>query len=556
MFARIRLGLSVISIIAAIIQLIFFLDGPNLYCIVVTLGLSLIAYKVIGKPIYVQEFPLSTISVLLFIFSSLTLPLVVSSIEFRPITRNLVVPIDVISYVALTVITVLIAHWIYRGTIIPRKARQFLSEKVNRKFGLFKNPGYSQLWMMGIIGVLCLFYKAYALQTKGAVGNASILSKVITGMIPFAYAPFLIPFSKMYSTKPFKVTGKIVIPLLIFFGPIVAAAVLRNDRSDFAMAPVIMLLALAIGLLTQRIKLIKINFKVLIPAAMMVIIVYPLLADLAIAMIIVRKQYGKQGAREQVDLTLELMTHREDIKRMMDMLNTDTAKVYDESYYNSSNVFLDRFANLKFHDNSLVEGYAMNDGQLAQLADFSFYNALAGFPDPVLRLMGIDMDKTRYNTMSVGDYFLYLNTGTGLGGFKVGSVIGHGITLFGMFFFPIFGCIIICYFCVIDGLTYRRKVSVESIRTHDWRMEIKPVYGLPFIAPMVLLNALDMLNPYRWGSLAEIPLFILRDMPQNIFLYVLIFTTTGWVHNGVAALKSNRKHDRKLYASELPVRQQ
>jgi hypothetical protein len=553
MFARIRLGLTIISVLAAVVQLIFFLDGPNLFCVAVTLGVSLIGFRIMGKPEYVQEFPLSTISALLFIFSSLTLPLVFSSIEFRPITRNLFLPVDVLAYLGLLVVVVLIAHWIYRKAVLPRKVRALITWKVSEKLGLFNSLTPAQLWMMGIIGTLCLLYKAYAFSAKGSVGEASILQKVVTGMIPFAYAPFLIPFNRLFATKPWKVTAKIAIPLLFYFGPIVAAAVLRNDRSDFAMAPVTMLLALIIGVLTQRIRLHRFNFKLMIPVFVTVVFVYPMLADLAIAMVIVRKEYGKQGAREQVQLTLDMYAKRDEIDKYLEQLNQSPAK-YDESYYNANNVFLERFANLKFHDNSLVLGGNLDEGQLAQLRDFSIGNALSGFPDPVLRLMGFDIDKSQYNTMSVGDYFYFLNTGGGLGGFRVGSVIGHGLALFGYFFFPLFGVVVICYFVLIDSLTYRKKITVESVRTEDWRLRLRPVYSLPYIAPLVLLDAFDMLNPYRWGSVAEIPLFILRDMPQNIVLYIIVYYGSAWAGTLYVLLRRGSRREGRIYSGrELPA---
>lgn len=528
MFARIRLGFLIASVIAATVQTIFFPTGDNLFCTSVCLVLSIIGYRVMGKPENCQEYPLSTISVLLFIFSSLSLPLIVSSIEFRPITRNLFLPVDVLSYLGLTVITVLLAHWAYRRLPTPAKVRTFVTNKIVSRLGLFKAPGVAQIWLMGFFGVACLYYKAYTLQGKGAVGDASIMAKVLTGLIPFAYAPFLIPFNGLFTKNKFPVTSRIAIPLLLFFGLILGAAVLRNDRSDFAMGPVIMMLSLAIGVLCQRIRIKKINFKLMAPIFIIVVFVYPSLADLALAMVIVRKEYGKQGARAEIDLTLQMYENRDDLHKLMDELNNEPAK-YDETYYNSSEVFLERFANLKFHDNSLVLGDALTPGQIDQLKNFSIYNALAGFPDPFLKIAGLDFDKTQYDSMSVGDYFYYLNTGTGLGGFRVGSVIGHGLALFGIFFFPFFGIVILCYFVLLDSLTYRTKISVASVMSHDWRLRMKPVYSLPYFAPIALMNAFDMLNPYRWGSVAEIPLYILREMPENVVLYLFMWYATHWI---------------------------
>jgi hypothetical protein len=119
--------------------------------------------------------------------------------------------------------------------------------------------------------------------------------------------------------------------------------------------------------------------------------------------------------------------------------------------------------------------------------------------------MKIDVQKKNLR-FSMGDYISYLGGGGEVGGFKQGSAIAHGIVLFGYFFPLIYLLMCPVLFMVLDILAYR------------------------CVGAGVLLSTLGMLgiwHMFLYGlsadSLQALFMSVVRSLPQNIMLYLLIF---------------------------------
>lgn len=540
MLRKLRFAVFILSILAALVQVVGFADVPNVACTAIALAGSLLFTHLLPRIKLVQEYPISTMSVYMFSLTNLTLPLIVSSLELRPITRNLVMPIQDFAYLGILSCILLGAYFFYINSRGLMRARQFMNRRVNVRLGLFRPPSDTQFWILGFIGLACLYYQASNLAAKGSVGQGSVLQKLLVEFVPFAYAPMLIPLKSLYSNRRSGASWQLVAALAGHFSLIVVAAVLRNDRSDFAVAAVVFVFSVIVGIVSMRIQVPRLKARVVVPVLVGIFVVLPLLADLALAMFVVRKLYSKDGARQQIGLTIDMFQRRDEIREYLDYFSNQKTK-YDESYYNKSNVFLERFANIKFHDNGLVLGSTLTERQRSDLWEFSIGNAFAQLPAPVLKLMGVSLDKSLFNTMSVGDYFYYLNTGRGLGMFRVGSYIAHGLVLFGFLFFPIFGLTMIAYFVTFDSLTYRLRFRRRVPLPDGQGVMQKIVHSTPFFAPVLLLNVYAVLNPYRFGSMVEIPMFLLRGMPQQIILYSLVIWGTRGFSTWFDAIRGGTK---------------
>jgi hypothetical protein len=538
-----RIGVTLAVIVSTVLQAAFFFDSANVACVLMALVVSLLYTRIFPRIELIQAYPLSTISAYMFGFTNMTLPLVVSTLELRPMARNLILPIEDFGFMAILAAVVVIVYQIYRASAALQETRQFLTRRINSKLGLFRAPDATQLWVLGAFGLLCLFYQAFSLSAKGAIGQGSIVQKIVVEMVPFAYAPFLIPLRSLYSRQPFQASKALIVALMAHFGIILTAAVLRNDRSDFAMVPVIVLFSVIVGVLTLRIRIRKVNYRVLVPVLFTILVVYPLLADMALAMYVVRRIYSKQGARQQIGLTWDMFQQRDKLHEYLDLLSQTKTQSYDESYYNKGNVFLERFANMKYHDNGLVFAKTFNERQRADLWDFTVGNALSEIPAPLLSVIGVQIDKKDYNTMSMGDYFYYLSTGRGVGGFRVGSYIAHGYVLIGYFFFPLFGVVMLGYFVFFDSLTHRFAVRRRYLADGGARIVSRMAYSTPIFAPIVLLNILSVLNPYRLGSFTDIPMFLLRGMPQQIVMYSLLAWGTRGASRWIDAIRGSRSDE-------------
>jgi hypothetical protein len=375
------------------------------------------------------------------------------------------------------------------------------------------------------------------LSEKGANLEGGLFSKFMVGLTVFAYAPFLIPLAPIYNRTPPPFSPRIVLQLLLYFGLILGIAIMRNDRSDFAMGIVILMLSAVIGWLVSRVKIKRIQPAYLILGFMFFAVGIPVLSDIATIMVIVRGQYGKQGARADASLTLDALANRDSLLESYTP-GSDKAPnpLWDESYYNPSNVFLNRAANVRFLDNTLKLGRDMNEGQRQQLIDFTIGDALSAFPAPFLSAFGVDVDKSVFKSASVSDFLYYLQTGTGLGSFRAGSFVGHGYLIFGLFYFPILVGVMICFFVVIDGFAYTLPLNLSAEQREALGIGSKMVRTTPLIMPYALLTSYDLINPYVKGSINHIPQYIVRTIPQDLIIYALIFYVTGRVAFYVSSL--------------------
>jgi hypothetical protein len=176
--------------------------------------------------------------------------------------------------------------------------------------------------------------------------------------------------------------------------------------------------------------------------------------------------------------------------------------LYDEQYLPSP--VLSRFIDTKFHDNTLFYGSILTDANLESLGSTTFNQIMAVLPDPVLRAFGININKYEIQ-YSVGDYITNLSYGLPLGGYKTGSALGQGISLFGFLFYPLYFVIALILFTLNEA---QRRIEPD---------------GSLNICPVILISAFYLfLTGLTAESLATLS-NILRIIPQNIIVFAAMY---------------------------------
>jgi len=490
--------------IALAVQTIFFFDVNNLFCSVIALT-SIFSLRYFFREQIVSKYILSAGAGFMHSFAFLMLPLVLSCFEWRPMTQNLHRPIEVFGWHACLTLSIIGAHYYYTRSSGARRSRQWISKNINERVGLFITPKDTHLWIIGFIGMAGMVVMALAFKEKGAVGENGGSGLILVQITSLAYVPFLIPFRSLYAPDQVKPARERYGALGAYFVLILGIAIYRNDRSDFATAIAIAAFCFALGLILGRIKIGRRAANVIGYIALFGAIAGPYLADLAVAMVIVRLQYKKSGARGQMDLTFDVMEHREKIDAFLAAQMQPQAVAWDEHYYAPANVFVTRFANPKIDDNFLTLSTVMSDGNLEKFRDFSRGQFLAKtLPGPLFAIL-VPADKADYMTGSLGDNMLYYSYGIGLGGFRSGSLLGDGIVVFGpaaILFFPL---VMIPFFVVVDSLTKRQKS------------------GQLAISCAALITLFFILDPYVQGMYGAPINFALRGFPMLVITFSLSY---------------------------------
>lgn len=499
-------------------QCLFFPLPENVACVLITAFSCMFTVSMMLRRNLMQESPLSTCVVLTWVLTMQIIPLCYSGVELRPITTKLAHSIETFTLIASISLTLILAHRLYRWLPSAARARSFISHRIFERVGLFQRPVDAQLWLLGFVGLGCLLFSGVNMD-KSQEGQGGYFIKLFAQQVNLMYAPFLIPLGALFGREAKPISRATRNGLWIYTFSVFAGAIIRNDRSDFSMIAVILGFGLVLGVLCYRLKVKRSLVQKLMAWGVAGMIAIPLVTNLAIAMVYVRQQHSSLSAIDQAIQTIEVLPDVEMLDNYWQR-RTNKSSGYDEAYYSS--MFLNRFANVKFHDNALDASMDYSDEQRVRLQAFSLGNFMKGIPGPVVSILGLDYNKNDFATTSIGDYMYFLKHGSGLHTFRTGSFIAHGLALFSWFFFPIWGAIMIAYFILVDAFVRRQRyVSVGG------PVKGMVAYSLPWFSPLALINLFWIFNPFRRGSFNEIPLFMLRELPTQIIFYWLFLAVTG-----------------------------
>ncbi|WP_224999696.1 hypothetical protein [Cesiribacter sp. SM1] len=459
-----------------------------------------------------NTYPISSFLVLGFATTQFYFPLVFTLLEGKPIIFNMELPYEVFVHSLAAFVVVLITHVLYRSFSRKHLKRP---RSLLIKAGFFITPTNLQLWIMGFMGLAAMFYVYFYSPSVGhQISGAG--DKFVQGLITFSYAPFFIPFSKLYGKH--EVNLKKVVPLLIIFTILLFIVSLgRNSRGAFMLGFTSVGFTFILALLLGKIRTRLFTARNLALAALGLWFFTGPLADLATAMVIVRGQRDEIGRTELISLTLEAFQDKESIRRYR-LEGITQEREWDEQYMD--NMFLARFSNIKYIDASLVEASKINE-QDPSLFNFSIDRLFASLPLPVLNVFGINVDKESVISYSFGDY-LHYKAGSGavvLGGYKTGHFAGTGMAAFGLWYLLILGVGMLGSFYVFDKL----RLVKQATGTVAGKGK-EPVFSF---CGLLVLSSVFMFLPAE--SVTEPFEFLIRGSIQMLLLYFLVFHLTRFL---------------------------
>lgn len=510
-------------------QGLYFEDKFNVEAICCVLaGWWIITRFLLTKPVLVN-YPLSAFVILGFAATQLYLPLVFTTMEFKPLVFNLLLPEEVFFHSMASLFVLMFSHVVYR---LLTNRFQDRSSSLLKKRGFFKPPSDLHLWLMGFIGLAASIY-IYFISSAGKeiTGNAS--EKLIQGFIPFAYAPYFIPLGKLFGKRSGPRKNFYVL-LGIFTLLLFIVSMGRNSRAIFIMGFASVGFSYALGLLLGAFKSPKISFKVLLISVLGFWVLTGPFADLGTAMVLVRDKRDDITKAQLIAMTLDAFNDKRAIKlRRLEDKQLETP--WDERYLD--NVFTARFANIKFNDASLVMASKIGENN-PKMLKFSIDYIWGVLPSPILNLIKPGIDKEYLYSMSFGDYIYYLYGADKdiLGGYRTGHFAGTGMAAFGLWYLLILGILIIPVYFLFDKFTYIKRSSF-------------PVPGAMITFSMCGLLASTFIFMFMLAeSVSTIATFLVRGWIQMTLLYYIIFNVIDFF---IALFRRNRVP--RKYESRLPA---
>jgi hypothetical protein len=500
---------------ASTYQYTFWGTSENVICVAIVLLAWLFLSTIFLQQTMLRRYPLSSFIIIGFTATQCFFPLIFTSLEGKPVIFNLQLPIQVFFHSIASLFMLILAHAGYRLMV---KRPGYKEQTIYKQSGLFDPPTVSQIWVMGIFGLFATYYAYLYSPLVANQVTGSAFDKVIQGLMPFSYAPFLIPLGRLYGNKEpaFK---KLLLPLGAFTLALFLVSIARNSRGGFMIGFTSVGMAYGLGLLLGKFETKIFSLKNALVVALLFWAMTGPLADLGTAMVIVRGQRSDISYSKLVGLTLEAYGDKKAINayRANDL---GEVRDWDETYLD--NIIIARFSNLKFNDMSLVQAAKLGEQDPAMIK-FSMDYILATLPQPLLDALHVEIDKVGLKTISIGDYLYYRAGGPieSLGGFRTGHFAGTGMATFGWWYLLILGFGMIPVFMLFDKFFAHKKLPVSAAKSGS-------LYQLRF--SMCGILAIDLIFRFLpTESVISTINFLLRDWIQLVMLYLLIYYITKYL---------------------------
>ena len=457
------------------------------------------------RPVRLYRYPLSTLVLLGFATTLQLGPLLFTALEGNSITYNLVVPAITFGHSLATSFICVIAHYFYRNFLFYQQVRKYIQGWLIR-LDVFRPLRPFQIIFMSSIGIFALAVSSWF---GDAFADQVVLIKFVEGFQFLSILPaiFLLDpliggegrFSSKSSIKPLSF-------FLFFLFLVFVVSIGRNSRGSFVLPIACLFIGIAFQWLYGFIRIRRVSFFAFL---LSVIFLLPILTDLASAMVMVRGLRSDISPSKLVSKTIEQLKDRQEIQEFREA----SAKLgllsnWSENYV--SNLFLARFANAKFPDNSLYYATQIDSLNASRFTTFQFWRVVSLLPKPILSLFGVPEGvKNKVTRASIGDMHFFLASGYkfALGGFRTGHLFGSGMTSFGYGYLLLLGFSLLLIFPLVDS--YATLASNFSIAT-------------PVFSALAVTQLISWFTFSNSESVIDLLSYVIRDFIQPILLFIII----------------------------------
>jgi hypothetical protein len=496
--------LQMLALTCAIVQWRIGTSPENVACVTMVVASSTLVFQYLWRSGSTVEYPVSSLALLGSCFTTQFAALLAQTLDGTEFVALLRWPETTFAVLSGVQVLLVGTHWVYRHMAISQSISGYITEHVLEPIGAMAAPPVYAIWAMSVLGIV-------AMLNGGGAATGDVGGKFFQAFNFMAYIPCLIPiyyrqFGEAYCD--FKIHGTL---LAVYVGVMIVTAIVMNARQFMAVGPVQVGFIFLLFYWRDPQPITAQTLRRLAVITVLLGVAISFFADLSLAMVINRDKRSSVSRIELMKETWETLLDRERIEQFKQAeLSTSSYKRYDETYL--SNPMMARFSETKFHDNNIYFSTLTTDAERAETWQVTIDKAMSILPQPVIDGLDLKVDKN-YTTYSFGDFYRYLSEGLDntLGGFAVGSLWAHLITLFGLTWFPV----------VVVVLTYPAFVFIDSFsRKGTSRLDV---------APVVMCSSW-LLFSYAIGgeSLVWKVGFYLRDLPQKVILYLMAYAAVKY----------------------------
>lgn len=498
--AKSSLYVFIVLSVFAITQIFIDNSYENIISVLITFFCSLLSFLYIEKS-WKKGYFLSTIPIIGCLVGTQLGPLVFQTLSLAPVIFNLRLTYITFFYTGFMLLSLLVGHYLYLNSNGCRLLRNTLHKGFYR-FDLFSNVPTGFITILTFLAFISIYIGATNSIETGDTGGKFFSTFSIFTMLPLFYFVQGIQNEKISNKKYYIIIG-------FYFLALIALGIVRNSRGMFANFALCFFLIFIYFVYTKRVVLTK---KIVMLIAILLI---PLIYFFKILSILSNAMLAVRGDREDIkglDL-LKLTLNNNASSNMHQNISQFYTLRPDINGYNEiylENDFLGRLVSIKYSDNVFYYSQFFDHNQYFKLNSFFVNKIIAIVPQPIINIFLDGFNKDDY-IYSYGDWIHNLAEGAPLGGFKLGSIIGSGLNLFGFSFYLIVLLFSPLFYSFVDSLVIR-------YRTSDLNSGYRS--NLSVLSVLILFTLFLIPNSDSLMSIIE---FFLRGFLQLFITYILLF---------------------------------
>lgn len=452
---KFKIYISNILIFCSLFDLIIFFSLENLVAVLL-LNLSwLVSSKVLFKKSNIILYPMSTLMLIGYNLFFIILPLPATLIEFKPVIYNLKNPIETFANIFLLNLILLLFYLLYKNIFPSNKVKSLT--RILFKFNFFRKFTNKEILLMSfislfIVGLYILIVGRWSIEDDNEVGSK--FYSITANFQPYLLLPILFLFPKFNLVKG-TISNKYKNLSWFFLILIVIIGIASNIRTIIvSYASQIFISILFLYLVDKRKDFIKLKYLIFL-------ILLPIFKDLSLAMVIVRSEKFDLSGVELIEKTINVYKDKELLDKTQKIITNSNMsnESWDERYLD--NDLLNRFCSVKNIDETIY--YAHKIGFANKKMQDDYYKKMIFLlPDKIVNYLGYtSQERQEINSYSESDYLFHLGSNEyGLGTFRIGSISGLGLSLFGYYYLLVAGFIVFLLFYVFDSTVIIHNNSI------------------------------------------------------------------------------------------------
>lgn len=501
--------MGIFVILQSFIELSFANELSAIICFISTV----VSITYINKKLKKGYF-LSLIPIISVLVATQLGPLFIQTLYLTPVSFNLKLSYLTFLYTALLLMSLIVGHFIYSNSNNMHKLEFMTSNILKNKTNILDDIPGGFIFFGSFIAFLSIYFGATNDIETGEVGGKSLLMFQFLYMLPLVYFYQGIINGNKTQIWYFKV-------LILYFVVLVILGIIKNSRGLYANVFLCSFLIIFYLIYTKKITITakKIALIILLSGPFLFVLHY--LNKVSDAMLATR---GIRNDTKGVELFNETMNYiRTPLNNISQHnIQSENLNFYSYNEFYTENSYIGRLLTIKYDDNVLFYSKSISEDRYFDLNSYFIDKLISLVPQNIINLFYSDFNKDNY-LYSYGDWVYYLSTGSAVGGFKLGSITGSGLNLFGFFFYIVVIFTSPLIYIILESLAIRSKSIVIDKRKEKviYQSQLSAISILCFFSFYNLFNIDSLMNSFS---------FFLRGFWQNalifsamLFFYSIIF---------------------------------